>query len=69
MLGYAPPTSRSVEALIMLGTLGSYAFDIMDQALDDALEGPLGFLIAGGPLNFPLFPSDKRARQGKIGDS
>jgi hypothetical protein len=45
ILGYAPPTGRSVEALIMLGTLGSYAFDIMKPALEDALKHPLGFRI------------------------
>lgn len=43
ILGYAPPTSRSVEALIMLGTLGSHAFDIMRPTLVDALGHPLGF--------------------------
>ncbi|HTU08902.1 MAG TPA: hypothetical protein VMG13_25365 [Trebonia sp.] len=43
ILGYAPPTPRSVEALIMLGTLGSHAFDIMRPALVDALGHPLGF--------------------------
>ena len=43
VLGYAPPTPRSVEALILLGTLGSYAFDITKEALDYALIQPLGF--------------------------
>lgn len=45
ILGFAPPTGRSVEALIMLGTLGSYAFDIMKPVLEDALKHPLGFRI------------------------
>ncbi|HEV2373440.1 MAG TPA: hypothetical protein VGS19_14860 [Streptosporangiaceae bacterium] len=44
-LGYAPPTPRSVEALIMLGTLGSYALDTIKRALDYALPQPLGFRI------------------------
>jgi hypothetical protein len=45
ILGYAPPTSRSVEALIMLGTLGSHAFDIMQPILEYALRRPLGFRV------------------------
>lgn len=45
ILGYAPPTSRSVEALIMLGTLGSFAFDIMQPILEVALKRPLGFRV------------------------
>jgi hypothetical protein len=45
ILGYAPPTSRSVEALIMLGTLGNYAFDIMAPILKVSLNHPLGFRI------------------------
>jgi hypothetical protein len=45
ILGYAPPTGRSVEALIMLGTLGSYAFDIIKPVLEDALKHPLGFRL------------------------
>jgi hypothetical protein len=45
MVGATPPTARSVEALIMLGTLGRYAFDIMRPALAYALAQPLGFRI------------------------
>ncbi|HUC25631.1 MAG TPA: hypothetical protein VMA73_23240 [Streptosporangiaceae bacterium] len=45
ILGFAPPTSRSVEALIMLGTLGNYAFDIMAPILKVSLNHPLGFRI------------------------
>jgi hypothetical protein len=45
VLGYAPPTGRSVEALIMLGTLGSHAFDVMQPMLEDALRHPLGFRV------------------------
>jgi hypothetical protein len=45
VLGYAPPTSRSVESLIMLGTLGNYAFDIMAPILKVSLNHPLGFRI------------------------
>jgi len=44
-LGYAPPTPRSIEALIMLGALGSYSFDVIKQALDYALAQPLGFRV------------------------
>ena len=43
ILGYAPPTPRSVEALIMLGSLGSHALDIMRPSLEYALRQPLGF--------------------------
>jgi hypothetical protein len=43
MLAYAPPTPRSVEAMIMLGALGGYAFDIVKGSLDYALMHPLGF--------------------------
>jgi hypothetical protein len=45
ILGYAPPTSRSVEALIMLGTLSSHAFNIMQPILEYALRRPLGFRV------------------------
>jgi hypothetical protein len=45
VVGSAPPTPRNVEALIMLGTLGSYAFDIMKPLLEDALKRPLGFRV------------------------
>lgn len=45
MLAYAPPTPRSVEALIVLGALGGYAFDIVKGSLDYALLHPLGFRI------------------------
>jgi hypothetical protein len=45
MLGYAPPTPRSVEALIMLGALGGYAFEIVKGSLEYALMHPLGFRV------------------------
>jgi hypothetical protein len=45
ILGYAPPTPRSVEALIMLGTLGGYAFEIVKNELEYALKQPLGFRV------------------------
>jgi hypothetical protein len=45
LIGEAPPTPQNVEALIMLGTLGSYAFDIMKRRLEQALVLPLGFRV------------------------
>jgi hypothetical protein len=45
MLAYAPPTPRSVEALIVLGALGGYAFDIVRRHLEYALMHPLGFRV------------------------
>lgn len=45
ILGYAPPTPRSVEALIMLGTLGGYEFGIVEGKLEYALKRPLGFRV------------------------
>lgn len=45
MLGCSPPTARSIEALIILGTLGDYAFDIIKGALEYALTQPLGFRV------------------------
>jgi hypothetical protein len=45
MLAYAPPTPRSVEAMIVLGALGGYAFDIVKGSLDYALMHPLGFRV------------------------
>jgi hypothetical protein len=45
VLGYAPPTPRSIEALIVLGTLGGYAFDIVTERLEYALKRPLGFRV------------------------
>jgi hypothetical protein len=45
ILGYAPPTPRSVEALIFLGTLGGYASEIVKNELEYALKQPLGFRV------------------------
>jgi hypothetical protein len=45
ILGYAPPTPRSIEALIMLGTLGGYEFEIVTEQLEYALRRPLGFRV------------------------
>jgi hypothetical protein len=45
ILAFAPPTPRSVEALIVLGALGRYAFDIVKESLDYAFSHPLGFRI------------------------
>ena len=45
ILGYAPPTPRSIEALIVLGTLGGYAFNIIKESLEYALMQPLGFRV------------------------
>jgi hypothetical protein len=45
MLAYAPPTPRSVEALIVLGSLGGYALNIVRESLQDALMHPLGFRV------------------------
>jgi hypothetical protein len=45
ILSYAPPTPRSVEALIVLGALGGYALDIVKGSLDHAISQPLGFRI------------------------
>jgi hypothetical protein len=45
LIGEAPPTPQNVEALIMLGTLGSYAFDIVRRSLEQALALPLGFRV------------------------
>jgi hypothetical protein len=45
ILGYAPPTPRTIEALIMLGALGSHAFSIMQPSLEYALRRPLGFRV------------------------
>jgi hypothetical protein len=45
ILGYAPPTPRSVESLILLGTLGGYATKIVKDQLEYALTQPLGFRV------------------------
>ncbi len=45
ILGYAPPTPRSVESLIVLGTLGGYEFEIVKDHLEYALKHPLGFRV------------------------
>lgn len=45
LIGEAPPTPQNVEALIMLGTLGGYAFDIMKRRLEQARTLPLGFRV------------------------
>ena len=45
VMGTAPPTVRSTEALIILGTLGSYAFDIIRPILTNAITSPLGFRV------------------------
>ena len=45
ILGYAPPTPRSVESLILLGTLGGYATKVVKDQLEYALKQPLGFRV------------------------
>jgi hypothetical protein len=45
MLGCSAPTGRSLEAAIMLGALGGYAFDIVKDSLEYALRHPLGFRV------------------------
>ena len=45
ILGCSPPTGRSLEAAIMLGALGGYAFDIVKDSLEYALRHPLGFRV------------------------
>jgi hypothetical protein len=44
-VGVAPPTARSVEALLLLGSLSHYAFDVVAAKLAAALRGPLGFRV------------------------
>jgi hypothetical protein len=46
LVGMAPPTPRNVEALIMLGNLANYSFNLMQSDLEDALtKSPLGFRV------------------------
>jgi hypothetical protein len=46
LVGMSPPTPHSVEALVLLGSLASYAFDVVANRLEDALwNAPLGFRV------------------------
>ena len=46
LIGVSPPTPRNVDALILLGSLAGYAFDVVKDSLDTALrERPLGFRV------------------------
>jgi len=44
-IGVAPPTARSGEALLLLGSLAHYAFDVVAMKLAEELRGPLGFRV------------------------
>ncbi|SEH03889.1 hypothetical protein SAMN05444920_14712 [Nonomuraea solani] len=48
IIGGSPPTPRNIDALVLLGSLGAYAFDLADTGLRTGLERairtkPLGF--------------------------
>ncbi|WP_432887881.1 hypothetical protein ACQPYH_06225 [Kribbella sp. CA-245084] len=46
LIGAAPPTFRNFDALIMLGSLGPYAFTLVNDELEHALlQSPLGFRV------------------------
>lgn len=45
LIGAAPPTRRNVEALVLLGNLAGYTFDLMQHELESALNSPLGFRV------------------------
>ncbi|MEV0484363.1 hypothetical protein AB0I69_27585 [Streptomyces sp. NPDC050508] len=46
LIGAAPPTQRNVEALIWLGTLSGYAFELMRERLVETVSTtPLGFRV------------------------
>lgn len=45
LIGAAPPTSRNVEALVVLGNLAGLAFPEMQDSLREALSQPLGFRV------------------------
>jgi hypothetical protein len=44
-VGVAPPTARSVEALLLLGSLSHYAFNVVSEKLAAELRGTLGFRV------------------------
>src|SRR5262249_35681229 len=49
LVGVSPPTPHSVEALILLGSLASHAFDEARHSLDNALRNePFGFRVWRG---------------------
>jgi hypothetical protein len=46
LISAEPPTSRNYEAQVLLGILASYAFEQVQEILDDALHfSPLGFRV------------------------
>jgi hypothetical protein len=46
LISVAPPTSRNSDAQILLGSLASYAFELMKDRLERELRGsPLGFRV------------------------
>ncbi|MEU1242802.1 hypothetical protein ABZ388_20825 [Micromonospora parva] len=44
-IGSLAPTPSSVDALILLGSISRYAFDLVEKRLDRALRTPLGFRV------------------------
>jgi hypothetical protein len=45
LIGVSPPTPYSVEALILLGGIGRYAFKVVSSILERELHGPMGFRV------------------------
>ncbi|MFF4805629.1 hypothetical protein ACFY1U_45885 [Streptomyces sp. NPDC001351] len=46
VIGASPPTPRNIDALILLGSIAGYAFDVVKNLLQNALESmPLGFRV------------------------
>jgi hypothetical protein len=46
LIGASPPTPRNIDALILLGSIAVFAFDVVEDSLNKALRGmPLGFRV------------------------
>ncbi|WP_328736674.1 hypothetical protein [Streptomyces bobili] len=66
LIGAAPPTRRNVEALIWLGTLSGYAFDLMAGQLEKAVRtAPLGFRVWRAVTKSVLLNTAKTAHADK----
>ncbi|MFE9672957.1 hypothetical protein ACFYO5_02345 [Streptomyces sp. NPDC006259] len=67
LIGAAPPTRRNVEALIWLGTLSGYAFDLMAGQLEQTVRtAPLGFRVWRAVTKSVLLNTAKSAHADKV---
>jgi hypothetical protein len=66
-IGVAPPTPRNIDALLLLGGLGKYSFDVAKGILEGEIrKSPLGFRVWRAVTNLVQLSKDDSALVGNI---